>query len=116
MCAKILLITCRSSMHAMIFIAPWQCLHTVTSILNTRFSRIAQLIFPRRASHSAVGSVAVDANQRGQTRLKSHRLAAVLLRDECDCSSKHNCESDIDALPPPSAIYLKKIDSRLHHK
>ena len=57
MCARILLITCRSSIHAMILMAPWQCLHTVTSMLNTRFSRIAQLIFPRRSSPSAIGSV-----------------------------------------------------------
>ncbi len=47
-------------MHAMILIVPWQCLHTVTSMLNTRFSRIAQLIFPRRSSLSEGGSVAVD--------------------------------------------------------
>ena len=33
--------------------APWQCLQTVTSMLNTRFSRIAQLIFPRRCIEEA---------------------------------------------------------------
>ena len=50
-------------MHAIILIAPWQCLQTVTSMLNTRFSRIAQLIFPRRASPSAGNSVvAVDGS------------------------------------------------------
>ena len=49
-----------SSMHAMILTAPWQCLQTVTSMLNTRFSRIAQLIFPRRSLQSEDGSVAVN--------------------------------------------------------
>ncbi len=34
MCARILLITCRSSIHAMILMAPWQCLRTVTSKSN----------------------------------------------------------------------------------
>ena len=48
-------------MHAIILTEPWQCLQTVTSMLNTRFSRIAQLIFPRRSSESAGSSViAID--------------------------------------------------------
>ena len=50
--AKILLITEGSSIQAMIFTVPWQCLHTVTSMLKTRFSRIAQLILERRSSQS----------------------------------------------------------------
>ena len=35
-------------MHAMILTEPWLCLQIVMSMLNTRFSRIAQLIFPQR--------------------------------------------------------------------
>jgi len=52
MCERILLITCLSSTHAMILTEPWQCLQTVISMLNTRFSLIAQLIFLGPASQS----------------------------------------------------------------
>ena len=60
-------------MHAIILIAPWQCLQTVTSMLNTRFSRIAQLIFPRRSSQSAGKSVvAIDGSCFARSRYSTY--------------------------------------------
>ncbi len=52
-------------MHAIILIEPWQCLHTVTSMLNTRFSRIAQLILQQSSSPIAGNSVVAVEGCRG---------------------------------------------------
>lgn len=49
-CARILSITWRSSIQAMIFIAPLQWGQMLTSMLNTRFNRIDQLIALLRSS------------------------------------------------------------------
>jgi hypothetical protein len=43
-CASIFRTVALSSMHAMIFTAPPQCSHTVTSIKKTRFNRCAHVM------------------------------------------------------------------------